>query len=384
MWNWDQGRLDYFQFDELRKIAKFAIKHDLKAVDVDEMAKATGLPFSPKKPGYRPWRNYSRTFKLMMLATSDGDASKPTPLAVLLAEDGKVTTDEFFHFLAEATTDPSPALSGWNHKTAIRFPLLFALKFLLTRAVLGENVTNIGSIVAAFSASGFSGDEDQSAFLGIAKNKYAPATGERQAKESIRVLSQISYLSTDRNNVTVSLDPKDAEELFTQLAPITGDRLPNGDDEIQRITALYGGAIADLGFEYTHTVLSDTEEAGFVEGGRVAKTHLKIERNAKLRQAFFAANPSSVCDFCGTDTTKSYPWSVRILDIHHVLPLCSGARTDASGTILSDLVANCPTCHRAVHRYYDRWMKSNKRKDFEDAVEARAIYEEAKKAYQGP
>jgi hypothetical protein len=384
MWNWDQGRLNYFQFDELRKIAKFAMKHDLKAVDVDEMVKATGLPYLPKKPGYKPWRNYSRTFKLMMLATGAGASSSATPLAKLLSEDGKVTTDEFFHFLAEATTDPSPALSGWDHKAKHRFPLLFALKFILTRANEGLLTTGINAIVAAYAKSGFVGDEDQTAFLGIAKKTYAPIPGQRQANESIRVLSQISYLNTDRSSVTVSLDETDAMDLFEQLAPVTGARKADGDAEIQRITALYGNAIAELDFEYPNTVLSDTEEAGFAEGGRVEKTHLKIERNAKLRQAFFAANPSPICHFCGTNTVKSYPWSPRILDIHHVLPLCSGARTSSKGTILNDLVANCPTCHRAVHRFYDIWMKKNKKKDFEDATQARAVYEDARKAYKGP
>ncbi|TPK60562.1 HNH endonuclease [Mesorhizobium sp. B2-4-19] len=383
MWNWDQGRLDYFQFDELRKIAKFAVKHDLKAVDVDDMSKATGLPFLPNKPGYKPWRNYSRTFKLMMLATSSGTSSKPTPLAKLLAEDGKITTDEFFHFLAEATTDPSPALSGWDNTVAPRYPLLFALKYVLTRANEGLLTTDISAIVAAYAASGFVGDEDQTAYLGIARKAYAPIQGQRQANESIRVLSQISYLSTNRTSVTVSLDEKDSLELFEQLSPVGGTRLADGDAEIQRITALYGNAIADLVFEYPNTVLSDTEEAGFVEGGRVQKTHLTIERNAKIRQAFFVANPSPVCDFCGTNTEESYPWATRILDIHHLLPLCSGARTNAKGTILDDLVANCPTCHRAVHRYYDMWMKKNKKKDFEDAGQARAVYGEAKKAYEG-
>lgn len=382
MWNWDQGRLDYFQFDELRKIAKFAMTNDLKAVDVNDIATATGLPFLPKN--YRPWRNYSRVFKLMMLATDSGTGSKPTPLAKLLSEDGKVTTDEFFHFLAEATTHPSPALSGWDHTAEMRYPLLFVLKFILARAKQGLMTTPISTIVAAYDASGFVGDEDQTAFLGIIKKTYAPLNGQRQANESIRALSQISYLSTDRTSVTVSLDEDDAADLFLQLNPVAGDRLADGDAEIQRITALYGSAIADLDFEYTNTVLSDAEEAGFTEGGRVEKTHLKIERNAKLRQAFFTANPSPVCDFCGSNTLKSYPWATRILDIHHVLPLCSGARTNAQGTVLKDLVANCPTCHRAVHRYYDKWMKENEKKDFEDANQARAIYDEAKKAYKGP
>lgn len=381
MWNWDQGRLDYFQFDELRKIAKFAMHHDLKAVDVDDMAQATGLLYLPKKSGYKPWRNYSRTFKLMMLATADGTSSKATRLAELLAEDGKVTTEDFFHFLAQATTDPSPALSGWDHTATHRYPLLFALKFLLTRANEGLLETTISDIIAAYAGSKFIGDEDQTAFLGIIRKSYAKVLGQRQASESIRVLAQIPYLSVTRTTVAVSLDEQDALNLFLQLSPVGGEHLQDGDAEVRRVTALYGATMSELDFDFPNTVLSDTEEAGFAEGGRAKKTHLRIERNVKLRQAFFAAYPSPICDFCGRDTQKAFPWTKRVLDIHHLLPLCSGARTSGSGTILDDLVANCPTCHRAVHRYYDTWMTKVKVRDFEDATQARAVYEEAKKAY---
>lgn len=384
MWKWDQGRLDYFQFDELRKIAKFAMKHDLKAVSVKDIASVVGLPFLPNAPGYRPWRNYSRVFKLSMIAIGQGLASKPTQLAALLADDGKVLSDEYFHFLAQAFTDPSPALIGWDPNAAHRYPLLFALKFLLARASIGIQVTTLGQIVAAYAGSKFVGHEDQTAFLGIAKKGMPKVVGNvRQANESLRVLAQISYLSSDHSSIMVSLAKEDASAIFDQLDPVTGKRLLSGDAEIQRITALYPSAVAGLDLDYNQTVVSDTEEAGFVEGGRVEKTHLKIERNAQIRRAFFAAKPSPMCDFCGRDTNKSYPWSDRILDIHHLLPLCSGARTSTNGTVLKDLVANCPTCHRAVHRYYGQWLKKNGKKDFEDAGQALSVYEEAK-ANQGP
>ena len=78
------------------------------------------------------------------------------------------------------------------------------------------------------------------------------------------------------------------------------------------------------------------------------------------------------------ETGKQYPWTPKILDMHHLLPLCSGAKTSKKGTLLTDLVANCPTCHRAVHRYYDKWLRDNKQNDFADADEARAVYAEAK------
>lgn len=378
MWSWDQGRLDYFQFDEIRKIAKFAVSHDLKAVSVDEIRDAVGLPFLPKKDGYKPWRNYSRTFKLAMLASGKGSASEATPLAKHLAIDGRVTSDEYFHFLAQATSDPSPALSGWKHEGQHRYPLLFSLKFLLTRANLGLSSTTLDQIIAAYESSGFVGDEGQTHFLGIAEKKWKAPADVRQAKESLRVMTQISYLNSDASSIAVSLAQADALEIFNQLDPIGGTYLVDGDDEIQRRAGLFTSAIAGIDLEYSHTVVSDTEEAGFVEGDRIERTHLKIERNAQLRKAFFSANPTAVCDFCGNDTKKLYPWADRVLDIHHLLPLCSGARTSKSGTVLDDLVANCPSCHRAVHRYYATWLKSAGKKDFEDAPTARAVYEEAK------
>lgn len=383
MWNWDQGRLDYFQFDSLRKIAKYALAHDLKSSNHAALQHAIGLPFSPVDPQYLPWRNYSRTFKLSMLVSEKAGVAQPTSIAVLLANDGKITTDEYFHFLAQATTDPSPALQSWDANAAIRFPLLFALKYVLTRAAVGDQVTPLKEIVDAYAASGLTGDEDQVEFLGAVNAAKPSLPTQRQAVESLRVLAQISYLSCSRSELVVSLDKEDALDIFKQLSAVGGARQVDGNREIERIAALYPAATAELQLEYSHTVVNDAVDAGFAEGNRVEKTHLRIERNSKLRKAFFDDNPSAVCDFCGTDTQGDYPWADRVLDIHHLLPLCSGTRTTKKGTALDDLVANCPTCHRAVHRYYGQWLKDRGQKDFSDAAEARAVYEEAKQKYAG-
>ncbi len=384
IWSWDQGRLDYFQFDELRKMAKFAVDHDLRACNVAALSAATGLPFKPADdPLYKPWRNYSRVFKAALLVSQNGQVAEPTPVARLLAQDGQVNSDEYFHFLAEATTDPSPARVDWDSAVDHRFPLLFSLRFILARAAVGVYNTALDQIIGAYNETNLTGDEDDGAFLGIIHSARSSVAETRQAKESLRVLSQLSYLNLDRSSITVSLDRDDAMQIFQQLAPVMGARAEDADQEIRRISALFPAARDDLDFEYSNTVVSDTFEAGFEEGGRVERIHLKIERNSQLRRAFFTAKPSSVCDFCGDDTKKSYPWSERILDIHHVLPLCSGARTSKSGTVLDDLVANCPTCHRAVHRFYGKWLKENKKKDFADALEAKTIYDAAKTEYRG-
>jgi len=154
MWNWDQGRLDYFQFDILKKIARFALTHDLRLTDRAALVAATGLPLLPDDGRYPPWRNYSWVFRLSMICAERGTGSSATPLASLLASDGGITTDEYFHFLAEATTDPSPALTGCNHAAALRYPLLFSLKFMLTRAAIGVPTSDIFQIIAACNKSG--------------------------------------------------------------------------------------------------------------------------------------------------------------------------------------------------------------------------------------
>lgn len=388
MWSWDQGRLDYFQFDNLKKIAKFALVNDLRLTDRRTLVATTGLPFLPDNSLYPPWRNYSRVFGLSLICAKHGTGSRPTKVAQALAADGATTTDEYFHFLCEATTDPSPVLQGWDHKAELRYPLLFSLKYLLTRAALGEDTTGISEIIAAYGASGFSGNENQTDFIRLVRAGHDTSKVYRQAAESIRVIAQISYLSLDKRSVTVSLSRKDAANLLQSLAPIAGTPKSNNAEEVFRITDLFEAVVSEFELDYATTVMSDVEEAGFsaittfTEGSKSRKTHLIIERNGKIRTEFFKSNPTTVCDFCDTDTAQDYPWTSRILDVHHLLPLCSGARTSTAGTMLDDLVAVCPTCHRGVHRYYDVWLKTAGQKDFLDAEQARMVYKEAKKEYK--
>jgi hypothetical protein len=256
------------------------------------------------------------------------------------------------------------------------------LRFLLARASQKQFTTEIADVARLYATSGYRGDEDQTAFLKIIGTSSSSVKVDRQAVESIKILAQISYLTATKTELHVSLAPHDAIELFDQLAPVAGTRLADRSKEILRIAGLFSSAIPQIEFAYPSSVISDIEEAGFSEGARIKRTHLTIERNSMIRSAFFAANTSSCCDFCGVDTAVSYPWSPKVLDMHHLLPLCSGARTSSDGTLLTDLVATCPTCHRAVHRYYDKWLRDRSKKDFADAEEARNVYAEAKAAHR--
>ena len=260
MWRWDQGRMAYFQYDVLRAIPLFAINNDLRNTPGDIIRAATGFDFPPIHN--TPWRNYARVFKLCLIASEAGDQAIPTDVAILLAQPGTITCDEYLHFLAEATTDPSPALSDWNSLGSIRHPLCFALKYILAKtAVLGEHQTTINEIIGAYMQSGFNGDENDISFIGLIQNKgnYINAAGQlsvdrlRQSRESIKFLCQISYLHSTGNKVIVTLNQEDAATIFQEIIPVQGPRRADGNEEIRRVTALFqGGSVHDF-FDYQAT-----------------------------------------------------------------------------------------------------------------------------------
>lgn len=385
MWRWDQGHVSYFDFETVRRIAKFVVANDFRKASRPILLEATGRDFAAPLD-YTPWRNYGRTLKVCLLVSEDGKAAQPTAVAEVLATD-TATSDEYLHFLARATTEPSPAFENYDANATMRFPLLFALKYLLAKrsSNIGQSAS-INEIISAFEDSHFIGDEDQAAFLGLVSSPVSRSYGDkaRQSRESLRILSQISYLHTNGRVLYVSLDIEDATYIFEELDAIGGNPLTDRNAEIQRRAALFRGGSDMDALSYTGTVINEVVEAGFKEGGKLKKTHVVIERNSQVRNAFFKANPTSACDLCSMDTNATYPWSSRVLDLHHLLPLASGRRTDGTkGTIFTDLVPVCPSCHRGIHRFYDKWLSDNVRRDFETADEARAVYQSVKSSFQG-
>lgn len=391
MWHWDQGRLEYFQFDALRQISSYVINNNFKAADKSVLTQATGLRFAAPL-NYSPWRNYSRVLKLTLLVSEENNIAVPTPVAKLLATPGAVTCDEYLHFLSCTFSEPSPALAGWTVDANFRFPLLFALKYLLTKTVITSSpIASLNEIIGAYSFSDFKGDEDQEEFISIVngvENYEQIALGIdkqllRQAKESLKVISQISYLHVQSDVIVVSLHPSDAHEIFDDLYPLSGSRSSSSNDEIKRIASLFKGGSTSIAFEYPNTIIETVIESGFKEGNKIKRTHITIERNVGLRTKYFDSINTTICDVCKMDTKKTYPWSERILDIHHLLPLSSGTRVEGKSTTFNDLVAVCPNCHRAIHRYYDIWLAKNNRKDFINSDEAKRVYHEMKTEFKG-
>ncbi|MBS1766241.1 MAG: HNH endonuclease [Acidobacteria bacterium] len=391
MWRWDQGHLKYFQFDAIRQIASFVQNYDFRTADRPLLLAETGLDFAAPAT-HSPWRNYSRTLKLCLLVSENHGQAIPTPVAQILSTDGAVTCDEYFHFLASSFTSPSPAFRGWNNQEVFRYPLLFSLKYLLAKtAINAGSMATLDEILGAYQISGFTGDEGDEEFISLmgrtaefeAASHGSDSPLRRQSCESLWVLAQISYLYIKSGLIFVSLEKEDAREIFQELAPILGPHDQDPNNEIRRISDLFRDGSTSISFEYPHTIVDDLTQSGFTEGGKIKKTHTIIERNAGLRQHYFNEHPTAVCDVCSVNTALSYPWAERILDLHHLLPLSSGTRVENDGTSFSDLRPVCPSCHRAIHRFYDKWLTGKSLKDFRNATEAFSVYTNMKSEFRG-
>jgi hypothetical protein len=396
MWHWDQGRLAYFQFDALRQLANFAKANDFKTANRVQLLAETGLPF--KAPNtHSPWRNYARTLKRCLLVSEVNGVAQPTPVSDVLSQAGLVTCDEYFHFFVCGFTEPSPSSKDWRPDAEFRYPLLFSLKYLLAKVASQRgSITSLDEIIGAYRMSGFDGSEDDNQFILIMRSDstYEDAGKfmlkdkrlkdlRRQASESLKVISQISYLHIRSGEIIVTLNPEDAFNIFKDLFEISGPRATDKEAEIRRLAALFRDGSTNITFDYPNTIVEEVVESGFREGSKVKKTHVTIERNTRLRKEFFKAHPTAICDVCSLNTAKTYPWTERIIDLHHLLPLSSGTRVETSGTTFDDLVPVCPNCHRAIHRFYDVWLDGNNKKDFKDTKEARAVYQEMKNQFSG-
>lgn len=398
MWRWDQGHGAYTEFANVRRIAEYVMTNQFIGSTSADLLAATGLAFKhPAKPNYNPWRQYARALMVMLLVSEAGGLAQPTDVAKVLATPGAVTSDEYLHFLAEVTTDPSPAFQGYDAGIPPRYPLLFALKYLLAKVASGgPAIATRTEIRGAYLRSSLSGAERDvpghfafiqltgEASANVVVGKSITGDPKRQSNESLRTLSQISYLHLSNDTLTISLSAEDASIVFTELNAVQPPFLTDPDEEIKRRAALFAGGSTHAFFDFPTTVLADVVESGFAEGTKFEKTHIVIERNRKLREQFFKANPSPICRMCRLETHSTYDWTDRVLDMHHLLPLASGTRTDGKSTSLDDLVSVCPSCHRAIHRHYSMWLKNANLKDFEDVDQARAVFDALMSSFGGP
>ena len=380
-WRFDQGRLDYFQFDEIRRIAIALAEIDgIPKPSVEDdilrhvLSKYTTRPFAPDY--YTVWRNYKRVFGCLLLATEiDGRIVCTELCKILAADNGDIDVDDYLRHFSINFYYPSPIFEGYNTKDRQVFPVVSIIKLLISR-YLSNGIAAISTeeIANYLIPNETTGTESIEFYLGLNPQQFH--NDFRQPRELIRFISQFSFLKWNSPNLYLELETnEDAFRILEFFEPQQHARHPLANAELLRMGSNFQGT--DLG-EFTVSQLNviDTE---FTEGSKIRVTHLRTERSVKLKDFYFANTKyPHICDMCTMDTVKRYPWADRIIELHHLLPLSSPVRVETGKTSISDIVGVCPSCHRATHKFYRGWLKANGLGDFQNYEEARHVYSEAK------
>jgi hypothetical protein len=386
MWRWDQGRLEYFQYDEIKNIAKSLVKFDghslPKGGDPDTLRSAlseySNKPFAPCRGDYPVWRNYGRVFGCQLLAAKIGGILVVTDLCKKLAADQLDVDDYLLHF-ATHFYYPSPSFEGYATTTLQTFPITIVIKFLLSKYLSTPYpFTTVEELADKVIGNNLIGKENVADYIAL-KSTGFKLTGDsiRQIRELLIFISQFSFLKWVDKKLFLDISSKEqAVEIEKSIVPFV---IPRNTDPAKEIIAI-GGNIQDtkLG-EFTSNAILNFMDQEFIEGNKTRVTHLRSERSGKLRDIYFSYFPNPhICNMCSINTVKKYPWADRIIELHHLLPLSSPVGFENEATTLKDLVGLCPSCHRATHKYYTKYLKSKSLTDFRTYQEAHNVYNEAK------
>lgn len=385
-WRWDQGRLEYFQFDEIRNISKALIEFDgcalPRGTDPDSLREIlknfSAKPFAPDTTAYKVWRNYGRVFGCQLLAAKVGELMVCTELCQKLASNELDVDDYFLHF-ANHFYYPSPIFEGYSTTAPQIFPVISIIKLLLAKLAAKQPCfTTLEEVAGKLIGNNCNGKEPVAHYVSLSDSGFR-LTGDavRQIRELLIFISQFSFLKWDSKKLF--LDIASAEEALiieNALIPSVSQRDPDATKELLKL----GGDLKEVGFgEITSKTTLNPMDQEFTEGSKVRVTHLRSERSGKLREVYFShISNAHVCNMCTLDTAAKYPWADRIIELHHLLPLSSPIRFESESSTLKDLVGLCPTCHRATHKFYTKWLKTNSLKDFRTYDEARNVYQQAK------
>lgn len=385
---WDQGRLLYFQFDQIVNIAQCLVSLDGIKFEsgIDPLriplTKGTGLPFLPEH--YTVWRNYSRVIGLQMLAAKIGNQLICTQLChEIVSPKGEIqSADEYLAHLARTFYIPSPTSQVYDPKAKQFFPFAAIIKLLASKVkTSGQIFVSLEEVIHKVLGNSCRGIEPLAHYSKLtAKPLTLKGDEKRQLRELIIFISQFSFFKWENPNLIFDVTSV-TDELINDLEKLATPIINNrNSDKGQEILNL--GKLPGIPFkipEEKDRVISIDEE--FIEGKKKRVTHLRTERSLKLKQLFFnSLKHPFLCDICSLDTHAKYPWTDFVLEIHHLLPLSSPVRVEAEKTSIKDLVALCPNCHRATHAYYRGWLKTNNLDDFRDYPEAKSVYIEAKQS----
>ncbi|WP_080572841.1 MrcB family domain-containing protein [Sphingobium yanoikuyae] len=97
----------------------------------------------------------------------------------------------------------------------------------------------------------------------------------------------------------------------------------------------------------------DTAPGLFMEGGKVAKKHIRIERNRALVNEV-KKRKGCQCEACGFSFSSKYS-SIgdSFIEAHHKVPIASLRDNKVALDPDNDFVVLCANCHRMIHRMPD-------------------------------
>lgn len=392
-WRWDQGRLDYFQLDEIKKSALALLECDNKALprgaDKDLIREAlerrSSRPYLPDE--YKVWRNYKRVFGCQLLAADVKGILKCTNLCRLISSN-QITDDQYLHHVITNFRYPSPVFDGYQPSHASLYLGCSILKLLISEYVFfNRTELDLNVIIGTLKNTKTSGAEDIEFYKNVNRvvnyDSKILADELRQIREFVIFISQLSYLKWRNNKLILDvLNDQSAIEIFGTIIPRV--LAPQIDPALEILQLGDVNSLPDIDV-FRMLDVQDALEDEFIEGNRTRVTHLRVERSSKLRDFYFAQSGLNhgICDMCSVDTQKKYTWTDRVIELHHLLPLSSNLRVERNSTSLKDIVALCPTCHRAIHKFYTVWLRERSQKDFLSYEEARNVYNEAKSLIVG-
>lgn len=390
-WRWDQGRILYFQYDVLKEIARILCRYDGMNVNDNQIAvefrtslvDGVGLPFAPSY--YKVNRNYSRVFQCSLLATTKNQNELiVSDICRKLASDinGFDSADDYFMEVVNRFRFPFPAFQEYNTHEVSVYPFVAIIKYLIALKLKGcESSITLQGIASYIAGNNCTGKEDVEYYKNIHSTGYEfDDKTLRQVREMVVFIGQLSFLKLFDKKLYLDVLSEDEAIIISELLkPYEHQPLQDKVEEFMAITTLNEKIIEPISIESggINIPFADSSDVEFIEGKRKRAYHLRIERSPMLRRTFIQLHPEPICDACKINIKTKYPWVDYMLDLHHLLPLSSVVRTVVTGTSLDDIVGLCPSCHRAIHSYYSKWLKSNSQEDFKSKKEAMQVYLEA-------
>ncbi|NCB97219.1 MAG: hypothetical protein EOM36_02515 [Bacteroidia bacterium] len=276
-WRWDQGRLQYFRFEEIKKIAQSLVNFDGQHLPSGNQHDALrtilnaylDLPFLPQH--YTVWRNYKRVFGCQMLATNISQILVATELCHKLSQD-EIMSDDYFKHVATHFYYPSPVFANYHISDFKIFPACAIIKFLISRYIR-QNTRNITleEICGFLIGNNVTGREPLDSYFNL-RDSMVRLSGDslRQLREMVQFFSQFTFLKYADSRLYLDVSSTDeAREIHNLLSPIITEQ----DADASRQVLILGRNVQTNIDEIIRTSAFLPDERDFLEGRRTRIVH---------------------------------------------------------------------------------------------------------------